>query len=60
MIKFIKTNIIAGDVDDVVNTLKEAKEKATYFDGNLYVDNMLVFIKEKNAIYKVKVLKNDK
>lgn len=50
-ITFKKTNIIGGNVDDVVNSLKEAKEKATWLDGNLYVNNMLIFIKEKKTQY---------
>ena len=54
MIKLIKTNIIQATVDDVVDTLKQAKEKCTWLDGNLYTNNMLIFIKEKNAIYRVK------
>lgn len=54
-ITFKKTNIISCNVDDIVNSLKEAKEKATWLDGNLYVNNMLIFIKEKNAIYQVKI-----
>lgn len=53
-IKFLKTNIIGGPVDDVVETLKQAKEKSQFLDGQLYQNNMLIFIKEKNAIYKVK------
>lgn len=54
-ITFKKTNIISCNVDDVVNSLKETKEKATWLDGNLYINNMLIFIKEKNAIYQVKI-----
>lgn len=51
--KFIKTKLF-GDVDDVVNTLEELKEKAKWLDGNVYQDGMLVFVKEKYATYKVK------
>lgn len=54
-IKFIKTNIIGGSVDDVVNTFQELKEKSKWLEGNVYSNNMLVFVKEKNAIYKVKI-----
>ena len=55
-IKFVKTNIIGGVVDDVVDTWKELKEKSKWLEGNIYSNNMLVFVKEKNAIYKVKVV----
>ena len=53
-IQFIKTNIVSGPVDDVVNTLKEAKEKSKFLGGNIYLNKMLILVKEKNAIYKVK------
>lgn len=53
-VKFIKTNIISSPVDDVVDDLKELKEKSKWLEGNVYSNNMLVFVKEKNAIYKVK------
>ncbi len=56
MIKFVKTNMIGVVVDDVVDTWEELKEKSKWLDGNLYSNNMLVFVKEKNAIYKIKVV----
>ena len=49
-----KTNIVGGNVDDVVDTLAELKDKMTWLDGNLYTKNMLIFVKEKQAIYIIK------
>lgn len=53
-IKFVKTNIIGGKVEDVVDTLEIAKCKSKWLEGNLYSQGMLIFVKDKNAIYKVK------
>lgn len=52
--KIIKTNIVESQVDDVVKNLKELKNKATWLEGNVYQDGMLVFVQEKQAIYKMK------
>jgi hypothetical protein len=52
--KIIKTNIVESQVDDVVKNLKELKNKTTWLEGNVYQDGMLVFVQEKQAIYKMK------
>lgn len=49
-----KSKIVGGVVDDIVETLAELKDKMTWLDGNLYTSNMLVFVKEKQAIYIIK------
>lgn len=51
--KFIKTNIW-GAVDDVVKDLKTLKDKAKLLDGNVYQNNMLIYVEDKKAVYKVK------
>ena len=52
--KFIKTKL-SGEVDDVVPTLEKLKDKATWLDGNLYQNNMLIYVEDKKAVYKIKV-----
>lgn len=53
-VKFVKTNIIGAIVDDEVETWKELKDKATWLDGCIYSNGMLIHVKEKKAIYRVK------
>lgn len=53
-LRVVKTNIIGGNVDDVVDTYKQLKDKLTWLDGCIYENNMLVFVKDKQSIYKVK------
>lgn len=52
-----KSNIVGGCVDDVVETLAELKDKMKWLEGNLYTKNMLIFVKEKQAIYIIKEAK---
>lgn len=55
-IKFIKTNLIECNVDDIVKDLKELKEKSKWLDSCIYQNNMLIYVEDKKAIYKVKVV----
>lgn len=53
MIRYKKTNIIGGYVDDIVKDLKELKEKSKWLDGCIYTKGMLILVEDKNAIYKI-------
>lgn len=55
-IKFIKTNLIECNVDDIVKDLKELKEKSKWLDSCIYQNNMLIYVEDKKAIYKAKVV----
>lgn len=55
-IKIVKTNIVGGLVDDVVKTYKELKAKIQWLDGCVYINNMLVYVEDKKAVYQIKVV----
>jgi len=49
-----KTNIVGCNVDDIVEDLKQLKDKMTWLEGNLYSKGMLIFVEDKQAIYEIK------